>query len=83
MVNDDAKVDSLVKSTEYNYGHQTGRQFLQHTSTSPPLSTTSLKSRYMSKGCLAIIGILVMGVPAEEDHSPTLKACGRCVYQIC
>ena len=33
------------------------------TSTRPPLSTTSLKSRYKSRGCLAMMGMRVMGDP--------------------
>ena len=36
------------------------------TSTRPPLSTTSLNNLYMSSGCFAIIGILVMGVPVYD-----------------
>ena len=41
--------------------------FLLITSTKPPLDTTNLNSSYRSRVCLAIIGILLTGVPGKYD----------------
>lgn len=52
--------------------------FLLMTSTKPPFDTTNRKSSYKSSVCLAMMGILLTGVPKNnvkvmkymKDHSP-------------
>jgi hypothetical protein len=58
LVIDDGKLSPLVISLH---------NFLLMTSTKPPLDTTNLNSSYRSSVCLAMMGILLTGVPVRRN----------------
>lgn len=65
--------------------------FLLMTSTKPPFDTTNRKSSYKSSVCLAMMGILLTGVPKNnvkvmkymKDHSPLFFYMNVIIHNQC